>query len=108
MNQPARNHVLGRRRIRRHMRRGRPQGASVTHDVDKFARNMAPTGLMGQAAGVFAAIMAREAGDDWNRLPLAAVRARLEQDGLAVSLSPGAPHRSIEKSSAARIPAPRL
>jgi hypothetical protein len=74
--------------------------ASVTHDVDKFARNMAPTGLMGQAAGVFAAIMAREPDADWNKLPLAAVRARLEQDGLAVSLAPGAPHRSIEKGSA--------
>jgi hypothetical protein len=75
--------------------------ASVTHDVDKFARNMAPTGLMGQAAGVFAAIMAREPDADWNKLPLEAVRARLEQDGLVVSLPPGAPHRSIEKGSAA-------
>jgi hypothetical protein len=71
--------------------------ASVTHEVDKFARNMAPTGLMGQAAGVFAALMAREPAPDWTRLPLAAVRARLEQDGLAVSLPPGAPHRAIEK-----------
>lgn len=75
--------------------------ASVTHDVDKFARNMAPTGLMGQAAGVFAAIMAREADADWSRLPLDAVRAHLEQLGLAVSLPPGAPHQGIEKGSAA-------
>ncbi|HUX24485.1 MAG TPA: FAD-dependent oxidoreductase [Burkholderiales bacterium] len=71
--------------------------ASFTHDVDKFARNMAPIGLMGQAAGVFAAIMARDADADWNKLPVAAVRTRLQQDGLAVSLPPGAPHRAIDK-----------
>jgi hypothetical protein len=58
---------------------------------------MAPIGLMGQAAAVFASIMARDADADWDKLPVAAVRARLQQDGLAVSLPPGAPHRAIDK-----------
>lgn len=73
--------------------------ASVTHEVDKFSRNMAPTSLMGQAAGAFAATMAKDAEADWNRLPLAAVRALLQREGVPVSLPPGAPHRAIEKGS---------
>ena len=32
------------------------------------------------------------------RLPLSAVRARLQQEGLAVSLAPGAPHGAIDKA----------
>jgi len=72
--------------------------ASMTHDVDKFARNMAPTGLQGQAAGTFAALAA---GCDWNRLPVETVRARLERDGVPVSLSAGEAHTKIEKRSAA-------
>ncbi len=71
--------------------------ASVTHEVDKFSRNMAPTGLAGQAAGVFAAVMAAEPHADWNRPPLEAVRGRLEREGVPVSLPPGAPHRAIAK-----------
>jgi hypothetical protein len=74
--------------------------ASVSHEVDKFSRNMAPTGLMGQAAGAFAATMASDPGADWNHPPLAAVRARLEREGVQVSLPPGAPHRAIDKDSA--------
>lgn len=74
--------------------------ASVSHEVDKFSRNMAPTGLMGQAAGAFAATMAMEPGADWLEPPLAAVRARLAQEGVEVSLPPGAPHRAIDKDSA--------
>ena len=73
--------------------------ASVTHDVDKFSRNMAPTGLMGQAAGAFAATMAMLPAADWSAPPLAAVRTLLEQDGVEVALPPGAPHRKIEKDS---------
>jgi hypothetical protein len=74
--------------------------ASVTHEVDKFTRNMAPTGLMGQAAGAFAATMAMVRGADWNQPPIAAVRAHLTKEGVAVSLAPGAPHCAIGKSSA--------
>jgi hypothetical protein len=72
--------------------------ASMTHDVDKFARNMAPTGLQGQAAGTFAALVA---GRDWNRLPVETVRACLERDGVPVSISVGEAHTRIEKRSAA-------
>jgi len=56
----------------------------MTHDVDKFARNMAPTALQGQAAGTFAALAA---GRDWNRLPVETVRARLACDGVPISIS---------------------
>ena len=70
--------------------------ASMTHDVDKFARNMAPTGLQGQAAGTFAALVA---GRDWNRLPVETVRARLERDGVPVSILAGEAHTKIEKRS---------
>jgi hypothetical protein len=68
----------------------------MTHDVDKFARNMAPTGLQGQAAGTFAALVA---GRDWNRLPVETVRARLERDGVPVSILAGEAHTKIEKRS---------
>ncbi len=68
--------------------------ASMTHEVDKFARNMAPTGLQGQAAGTLAALVA---GQDWNRLPVQTVRARLERDGVPVSLPAGEAHNKIEK-----------
>lgn len=68
--------------------------ASMTHEVDKFARNMAPIGLQGQAAGTFAAIAA---GREWNRPPIETTRARLERDGVPVSLPPDKAHRNIEK-----------
>jgi FAD-dependent oxidoreductase family protein len=71
--------------------------ASMTHDVDKFARNMAPTTLQGQAAGTFAALVA---GLDWNRLPVETVRACLERDQVPVSIPAGAAHSKIEKRSA--------
>ncbi len=74
--------------------------ASMTHDVDKFARNMAPIGLQGQAAGTFAAIVARSGHDDWSELPVEAVRERLQRDGVPVSIPPGEPHMRIEKRSA--------
>ena len=68
--------------------------ASMTHDVDKFARNQAPTGLMGQAAGTAAALLAargggeRSAGADalWRDLPVDEVRALLEQQGVPTRL----------------------
>jgi len=69
----SRQHEMARRRY-----------SSMTHDVDKFARNMAPTALQGQAAGTFAALAA---GRDWNRLPVETVRARLACDGVPVSIS---------------------
>ena len=72
--------------------------ASMTHEVDKFARNMAPTGLQGQAAGTFAALVADH---DWNKLPVQTVRARLEHYGVPVSLSANEAHHQIEKRSAA-------
>lgn len=71
--------------------------ASMTHDVDKFARNMAPTGLQGQAAGTFAALAAERG---WNGMPIDTVRARLVRDGVPVSIPAGEPHSRIEKRSA--------
>jgi hypothetical protein len=71
--------------------------ASMTHDVDKFARNMAPTGLQGQAAGTFAALAAERG---WNGLPIETVRARLIRDGVPVAIPPDEPHSRIEKRSA--------
>ena len=72
--------------------------ASMTHEVDKFARNMAPTGLQGQAAGTFAALVA---GRDWNQLPVETVRTCLERDGVPVSILAGEAHSHIEKRSIA-------
>lgn len=71
--------------------------ASMTHDVDKFARNMAPTGLQGQAAGTFAALAAERG---WNGIPIDTVRARLMRDGVPVGIPAGEPHTRIEKRSA--------
>jgi hypothetical protein len=71
--------------------------ASFTHDVDKFQRNMAPTGLAGQAAGVLGAVMAAEPQPDWNHLPVARVQRILEAQGVAVRLPKGAAHSNIEK-----------
>lgn len=71
--------------------------ASMTHDVDKFARNMAPTAMQGQAAGTLAAVIARQQSVDWKRLPIDEVRRRLELAGMPVVLPTGAPHKDIEK-----------
>ncbi len=71
--------------------------ASMTHEVDKFARNQAPIGLQGQAAGTFAAVAA---GRDWNRPPIETVRSLLEKDGVPVSIPPGEAHTHLEKRSA--------
>jgi len=72
--------------------------ASMTHDVDKFARNMAPIGLQGQAAGTFAAIIADR---DWNEIPIETVRATLQRSGVPVSLGKDEAHNNIEKSVSA-------
>lgn len=72
--------------------------ASMTHDVDKFARNMAPIGLQGQAAGTFAALTAAQ---EWNSVPIQTLRARLQRDGVSVSIPAGEAHTRIEKQSAA-------
>ena len=74
--------------------------ASVTHEVDKFSRNMAPTGLAGQAAGVCAAVMARANAADWSHPPVGRIREVLESQGVAVSLGEGAPHAGILKQGA--------
>lgn len=71
--------------------------ASFTHDVDKFQRNMAPTGLAGQAAGVFGAVMAQDAAADWSRPPVAKVQGILQAQGVPVRLPAGAAHSNIEK-----------
>jgi hypothetical protein len=71
--------------------------ASFTHDVDKFQRNMAPTGVAGQAAGVFAAVMAQDPQADWRNPPVAKVQVMLEEQGVPVRLPAGAPHSNIEK-----------
>lgn len=73
--------------------------ASVSHEVDKFSRNMAPAGLMGQAAGAFAAVMSRSANANWSSPPVDEVRTLLEESGVPVSLPPGAPHTAIDKDS---------
>jgi hypothetical protein len=75
--------------------------ASFTHDVDKFQRNMAPTGLAGQAAGVLGAVMAMQAQPDWSRLPVAQVQQILERQGVPVRLPKGAAHANIEKHALA-------
>ncbi len=72
--------------------------ASMTHDVDKFARNMAPIGLQGQAAGTFAAVVADR---DWNDLPIETVRAALQRSGVPVSLGKDEAHKNIEKRESA-------
>jgi hypothetical protein len=74
--------------------------ASVTHEVDKFSRNMAPTGLAGQAAGVCAAVMARSNAADWRDPPIQHIREVLEAQGVRVRLPDGAPHADIIKQSA--------
>lgn len=74
--------------------------ASMTQDVDKFARNMAPTGLQGQAAGTFAAIMARSPDADWAHPPVETVRERLVRAGVPVTMPRGQPHGQIDKRSA--------
>jgi hypothetical protein len=74
--------------------------ASMTHDVDKFARNMAPTAMQGQAAGTLAAIVAQSPDTDWRRLPVEAVRAKLVEAGVPVSIPPGEPHQGIHKHAA--------
>jgi hypothetical protein len=71
--------------------------ASVTHEVDKFSRNMAPIGLAGQAAGVFAAVMAADGSLDWCNPPVARVQRLLEQQGVTVRLPEGSAHSNIEK-----------
>jgi hypothetical protein len=60
---------------------------SMTHDVDKFARNMAPTALMGQAAGSLAALMSESESYDWHNIPIAILQERLEKQGVSVNLS---------------------
>jgi hypothetical protein len=59
---------------------------SMTHEVDKFARNMAPTGLMGQAAGTLGGIMAQKENADWENIPIEELRASLIEQGVPVSL----------------------
>jgi hypothetical protein len=71
--------------------------ASVSHDVDKFSRNMAPTGLAGQAAGVMAAVMANDVNPDWHNPPIQRIQQLLEQQGVLVRLPEGSPHSNIEK-----------
>jgi hypothetical protein len=73
--------------------------ASFTHDVDKFQRNMAPTGLAGQAAGVLGAVMAQDPAADWANPPVAKVQVLLERQGVPVRLPAGAPHSNIDKAA---------
>lgn len=56
--------------------------ASVTHDADRFTRNMAPVALMGQAAGELAAIMAQEEEPDWDKIPIKELQSRLIAAGV--------------------------
>jgi len=73
--------------------------ASMTHDVDKFARNMAPIGLQGQAAGALAAVMARVERADWDAVPVDRVRELLEAQGVPTRLSADASHANIAKKT---------
>jgi hypothetical protein len=63
---------------------------SVTHEVDKFSRNMGPAALMGQAAGTLAAIIARD-GADWDALPIERAQETLRRTGAHVHLDETAP-----------------
>lgn len=60
---------------------------SVTHEVDKFARNMGPAALMGQAAGTLAAQVACYSNGDWTNLPIRATQQRLAQIGVPIHMS---------------------
>lgn len=59
--------------------------ASVTHDVDKFTRNMGPAALMGQAAGTLAATLTQGNGS-FDDLPIAEAQDRLRAAGVPVHL----------------------
>jgi hypothetical protein len=59
--------------------------ASVTHDVDKFTRNMGPAALMGQAGGTLAAALALGQGS-FDNLPVRAVQESLRAGGAPVHL----------------------
>lgn len=60
--------------------------ASVTHEVDTFTRNMAPTALMGQGAGTLAALLAQGQGT-WDCLPVEALQSCLSAQGVPLFLS---------------------
>jgi hypothetical protein len=74
--------------------------SSVTHDVDKFSRNMAPTGLAGQAAGACAAVMTRSNANDWSSVPVHRIRDVLEAQGVRTRLPANVPHAGILKQAA--------
>lgn len=60
--------------------------ASVTHDVDKFTRNMGPAALTGQAAGTLAATLAQGHGS-FGQLPVKRVQERLRAAGVPIRLA---------------------
>lgn len=59
--------------------------ASMTHDAEKFTRNMAPIGLMGQVAGMLAGLVTQRE-DSWDNLPIAKLREELVHNGVPVNL----------------------
>jgi hypothetical protein len=72
---------------------------SVTHDADKYTRNMSPAGQLGQAAGTYAGLLARHGLEARNSL-VQTLQDRLEADGLATKLRPS-PHDRIAPPSQA-------
>lgn len=59
---------------------------SVTHDVDKFVRNMAPTGLIGESSGLISAFLCQKDELDWNSLPTIEIRNFLKKRGVIFDL----------------------
>jgi len=56
---------------------------SVTHDADKFTRNMGPIGQTGQAAGTLAGLMALQKQSDPKQL-IRVLQQRLVTEGLPI------------------------
>jgi len=59
--------------------------ASLTHEADKFVRNMGPIGQMGQAAGTLAGVMIKRKQGLQGRVPIEELRAQLIADGVPVT-----------------------
>lgn len=62
------------------------RSVSVTHDADKYTRSMGPAGQIGQAAGTYAALLARNGLERRNDL-VGPLQALLQANGLCTRLS---------------------
>jgi hypothetical protein len=78
---------------------------SVTHEVDKFTRNMGPAALMGQASGVLATMISRHSNAGWNDLPIGATQRHLVASGLQIHLDNAPDHAKSNPASEETIDA---